>query len=378
MPSLTSIIAEKIKGSCAVWEITLKCNSKCIHCGSEAGKSRIEELNTEEALDLVKQLRAYGFKGVALMGGEPLIRKDWYEIAKEIKNQKMELSIVTNGLNLVDHINELKRLDADCVSLSLDGGTPKTHDYLRGINGAFMKTIHAIKLLKKVDLPVSVITTVSKINIKEIDQIKDILLDRNIAWQIQLAIPIGRFPRELSLSREEYFALAMFIATNVKKYTYKRLPVIGAHCFGYFSRLIPNLGLDPWVGCQAGYSVLGIQSNGNIKGCLTLPDDFIEGNIREQSLESILSNPDAFSYNKRFNKKFLKGYCINCNFAKECKGGCLGTRIAFNSFDEPYCLRAIENKLFQSLNEYLVDGLYPLFEGAISASAYTRKVPEQK
>ena len=133
MPSLTSIIAEKITGSCAVWEITLKCNSKCIHCGSEAGNSRLEELNTEEALDLVKQLRACGYKGVALMGGEPLIREDWYEIAREIKNQRMELSIVTNGLNLPEYIDELKDLNTDCVSLSLDGGTPKTHDYLRGI-----------------------------------------------------------------------------------------------------------------------------------------------------------------------------------------------------------------------------------------------------
>lgn len=348
MPSLTSIIAEKIKGSCAVWEITLKCNSNCIHCGSKAGKSRIEELNTEEALNLVRELHSCGYKGVALMGGEPLIREDWYEIAKEIKKEKMELSIVTNGLNLAHHIDELKNLDVDCVSLSLDGATPKIHDYLRGINGAFKKTIQAIKILKKANLPVSVITTVSKINIKEIDQIKNILLDRNIAWQIQLAIPIGRFPRELTLSREEYFALAMFIATNVKKYSYKRLPVIGAHCFGYFSRLIPNLGLEPWVGCQAGYSVLGIQSNGNIKGCLTLPDDFIEGNIREQSLKSIISKPDAFSYNKRLNKQYLKGYCINCNFSKECKGGCLGTRIALKCFDEPYCLRAIENMLLDS------------------------------
>ncbi|MFX1410594.1 MAG: radical SAM protein [Promethearchaeota archaeon] len=348
MPSLISLLTRRIKGSCAVWEITLKCNSNCIHCGSKAGNARYDELNTEEALNLVKELYSCGYKGVALMGGEPLIRNDWYQIAKEVKKYKMELSIVTNGLNISKHIQKLKKLETDCVALSLDGGTPETHDYLRGIKGAFSKTLDAINQLKKEKLPISVITTVSKINLKEINKIKNLLLDRNIAWQIQIAIPIGRFPRDLAISREEYYTLAMFIATNVKKYSYRRLPLIGAHCFGYFSRFIPNLGLEPWVGCQAGYSVLGIQSNGNIKGCLTLPDEFIEGNIREQNLKDILSDQHAFSYNRIFKKMNLKGYCRNCNINKDCKGGCLGTQLALNCYDEPYCLRAIENVFFNS------------------------------
>lgn len=346
MPNITSLLTSKIKGSCAVWEITLKCNSKCIHCGSKAGNVRYDELNTEEALNLVRQLKLCGYKGVALMGGEPLVRSDWYQIAKEVKKHRMELSIVTNGLNMAKHIQKLKKLKVDCVSLSLDGGTPEIHDYLRGIKGAFFKTLDAINQLKKENLPISVITTISKINLKEVDKIKKLLIDRNIAWQIQIAIPIGRFPRELAISREEYYTLAMFIATNVKKYSYRRLPLIGAHCFGYFSRFLPNLGLEPWVGCQAGFSVLGIQSNGNIKGCLTLPDEFIEGNIREHSLQEILSNPNAFSYNRNFKVSDLKGHCKTCNISKECKGGCLGTNLALNCYDNPYCLRAIEDVIF--------------------------------
>lgn len=341
MPSITSLISQRIKPSCAVWEITLKCNSNCIHCGSKAGKTRPNELNKEEALNLVRQIRDCGFKGVALMGGEPLIRDDWYEIAQEIKKNKLELSIVTNGLNLIDNIQKLKRLKVDCVSLSLDGGSSKVHDYLRGIPGAFEKTLNAINRLKEENLPVSVITAVSKTNLNELNKIKEMLLDQNIAWQIQMAIPIGRFPRELTISREEFYTVALFIAINVKKYSYKRLPVIGAHCFGHFSRFIPNLGLDPWIGCQAGISVLGIQSNGNIKGCLTLPDEFIGGNIRRQELKTILERIRARQIQ-------LKGYCIDCNLANSCRGGCVGTSYALKEFDEPYCLRAIENSIFSS------------------------------
>ena len=85
MTKFTDIILHKIKPNCAVWEITLKCNSNCIHCGSKAGKTRLDELNTEESLKLVREIHDCGYKGVALMGGEPLIRDDWYEIAREIK-----------------------------------------------------------------------------------------------------------------------------------------------------------------------------------------------------------------------------------------------------------------------------------------------------
>jgi len=343
MPSLTSILTKRIKNLCAVWEITLKCNSKCIYCGSDAGKVRFDELNTKEALKLVKELYLCGYKGVALMGGEPLLRKDWFQIAKEVKKYKMELSIVTNGLNVVENISNLRKLNVDCVSISLDGGKPKTHDYLRGVKGAFNKTINAINYLKKEKLPVSIITTVSKINLKEIELIKNFLLNRKIPWQIQIALPIGRFTKDLALSRNEFYTLTMFIAINVKKYSYRRLPLIGGHCFGHFSRFLPNIGLEPWIGCQAGLSVLGIQSNGNIKGCLILPDKYIEGNVRNDSLKNILSNPNTFIYNRRFEKESLKGYCRNCKMAKECKGGCLGTSYALNSYNDPYCLRAIEN-----------------------------------
>jgi radical SAM protein with 4Fe4S-binding SPASM domain len=347
MTSLTDILLHKIHPNCAVWEITLRCNSKCIHCGSNAGSSRADELTIDEALNLVRELKTCGYKGVALMGGEPLLRDDWFEIAKEIKLQKMQLSIITNGILLERYLEKIKNLKADCVSLSLDGGRAETHDYLRGFKGSFKNTLKMINMLKEQRLPVSVITTVNKINLNELDIIKKILLDRDIAWQIQIALPIGRFPKELVISRLDYYTLALFIEINIKKYKYKRLPLIGAHCFGYFSRYIHHLGLNPWIGCQAGYSVLGIQSNGNIKGCLTLPDSYIEGNIRNESLKEILSRI-------RKRKTILKGYCQSCDVSIDCKGGCLGTRLALDSPNKPYCLRAIENSVILQKGSHMI------------------------
>lgn len=336
MGNLSSILLKKIQPNCAVWEITLRCNSKCIHCGSNAGYSRSNELTTNEALALVKELSDCGYKGIALMGGEPLLREDWFEIGKEVKKQKMQLSIITNGILLEKYLKEIKNLKTDCVTLSLDGGKAETHDYLRGHKGSFNNNIKLMELLKQHQLDVSIITTVNKINLKELKLIKDIVLDRDIAWQIQIALPIGRFPRDLVISQDEFYALALFIEINYRKYKYKRLPLIGAHCFGYFSRYIQHLGLSPWIGCQAGFSILGIQSNGNIKGCLTLPDNYVEGNIRNESLKEILDKI-------RKKKSVLQGYCQSCNVSVDCKGGCLGTRLALRSFEKPYCLRAIED-----------------------------------
>ena len=333
------------KHKCAVWEFTLKCNSNCIHCGSSAGKPRSDELNTRESIILVKDLKSCGYDGVALMGGEPFLRNDWYDVAKEIKNNNMKLTLVSNGLQIRKEISKLNHLNVDCVSLSLDGASPQVHDYLRGVQGAFDKVLDSIKLLQNEDISISIITTVSKINLKELSKIRDLLINKNIAWQIQMAIPIGRFPRELVISREQYYGVAMFIAINLEKYSTKQLPLMGAHCFGYFSTTLPEIGLEPWFGCQAGKSVLGIQSNGNIKGCLTLSDDFIEGNIRTTNLSDILGSP--LKCNNYFHNINIQDYCNSCKMFKKCKGGCLGMKVAINSVKNPYCLKAIEKKIFK-------------------------------
>ena len=340
-------ISQFFKHKCAVWEFTLKCNSRCIHCGSSAGKPRENELNTQESLDLIRDLKSCGYDGIALMGGEPFLRNDWYEVAHEIKKHKMKLSIISNGLEILDTIPKLKKLDIDCVSLSLDGALPKTHDYIRGIKGAFQKVIRTIKILKKEKIPVSLITTVNKINFKDLNLIRDFLLNKMIPWQIQIALPIGRFSHELVISKEQFYAIGMFISFNMKKYSIRELPLIGAHCFGYFSEFLPELGLEPWIGCQAGKSVLGILSDGNIKGCLTLSDDYIEGNFRKDSIYDILNSRFDLKCNQYKQVKNSNDYCNTCDKIKKCNRGCLGTRNALKSYENPYCFRAIEKSIFK-------------------------------
>ncbi|UCD13790.1 MAG: radical SAM protein, partial [Thermoplasmatales archaeon] len=211
-----------------VWEITLKCNLKCRHCGSSAGNARPDELTTKEGFRLCNDLATLGFKGVTLFGGEPFLRNDWNILGKEIKDLGMKLSIVSNGfVNVSKILPELARLQVDSVQIGLDGASPKTHDFLRGVSGSFEKAIEFLRLSKKAGLSTGAITTVSKMNLKEIMAIRDLIIKEEIDWQIQEATPIGRFPKEMVLSEREYYALGLYIASIRKKYSSHRIFIAG-------------------------------------------------------------------------------------------------------------------------------------------------------
>jgi len=328
-----------------VWELTLKCNLKCFHCGSSAGEARPDELSTKEGVKLIRDLAEINSKAICFMGGEPFLRKDWNTLGKEVKDLGIELLFISNGFNINnDIIDKLIKLQPYGVSVSLDGATAKTHDLIRGVGGSFKKVMEFISLSKKADLPTAVITTVNKLNLK------DFLLEKNIAWQIQTAAPEGRFPKKLTLSKEEFYSLGLFIASLHKKYSKKELPVVGAHCCGYYSKYIPHLGLSPqWGGCQAGITILSIKSNGDIIGCLSTPDEYIEGNIRDRSIIDIWNSSDAFIYNRKFKIDYLGENCRDCQYGEICKGGCMGmsTSLTAKPHNDPYCFYSIEKMLFK-------------------------------
>ncbi len=333
-----------------VWETTLRCNLKCLHCGSSAGKARPNELSTKESVQLCKDLAEINTQEVCLMGGEPFLRKDWHIIAKQINELNMKLLIISNGYNIdKDIISKLVKLELHSVSTSLDGATAKTHDYIRGVTGSFDKVIKYISLSTKANLPTTVITTINKLNLKDLPKLRDFLLNKNIAWQIQVATPEGRFSKKFSLTKEEYYSVALFIADMKRKYTPKELPVVGAHCFGYHSKYLPALGLSPeWNGCKAGISILSIKSNGDVVGCLAIPDVKIEGNVREKSIIEIWNDSNSFAYNRKFKTKKLGINCRDCKYSQTCRGGCTAFSVGFTNkyHNHPYCFYKIESELF--------------------------------
>ena len=334
-----------------IWELTLKCNLDCLHCGSVAKKARNDELTTQEALKFCKDLAKLGVEKVCLIGGEPFLRGDWSIIAEALKNSGVGWSIISNGQNIRKEIPRLHELRPYTVGISIDGAKAETHDRIRGKKGAFKHALKSIHLLKRENIPTSVITSVNKLNFKELKGIRKLLANSKIAWQIQNCIPIGRFSHELMLSREEYYAVALFMASTQANFNKFKIYVSGAHDFGYFSQFLPNIQISQWMGCRAGISVIGVQSNGNIKGCLSLPDKFIEGNIREESIINIWYNSEKFKMNRESNESTIKitTDCSECIKFKHCRGGCQSFSYTLTGkfFNHPYCLLKYENQNFQ-------------------------------
>jgi len=335
----------------AVWEFTLQCNLNCIHCGSSAGAGRDDELTTSEAEELCYDLKKTGCLGITLMGGEPFLRKDFWHVASVIRDLRMELSIITNG-TVYDRgtFSKLKSLDPRTVAVSLDAAQAELHDEIRGHKGAFKKACAFVNNGLKNELPISVITTVHRMNLKELPSLRDMLLGRNIAWQIQIAGSEGRrFPKKLLLDEEDFYSVGMFIASTRRRYHTKEMPLVGADDLGFNSMILNNVSLaSEWTGCHAGISVLGIQSNGNIKGCLSMADAAAEGNVRSVSVYEIWNSDTTFSYSRRFDISEAGENCRDCIHVERCKGGCneMSLMKTGKLHNDPYCFYAIEKKIF--------------------------------
>jgi radical SAM protein with 4Fe4S-binding SPASM domain len=333
---------------CAVWELTLACNLNCIHCGSSAGRKRENELSLEESLKLCEDLKSIGCLGIALMGGEPFLHPHWYTIAQRVKDLDMALSIITNGWLGKDEkiIKKLVDLSPECVTVSLDGGEASVHDMIRGVKGSFERATAAIDTYVELGFPTTTITTVHKLNLSQLVKIREFLRGKGVAWQIQMATPFGRLERRHVLTPDEYYSVALFIAATRKQFP-KDVLVAGAHDMGYYSSFLPDLQVKGWHGCQAGITTLGIQSNGNIVGCLALGDGFVEGNIRTKPLSETWYDDASFSYARHVKREDIGGHCRNCSYRSLCKGGCssVSYTITGELHQDPFCLRHIEQRM---------------------------------
>lgn len=335
----------------AIWEFTLDCNLNCAHCGSSAGTPRKNELTTEECYEVCTQLAELHCENVCLMGGEPFLRDDWYEISRYINILNMDLSFVSNGLIVPDIIDRLERLDIRVVGISLDG-MKKTHEKIRG-HGTYDKTIKALDILNQRNIPTTIITTISKENFDDLLKMKDFLSRKGVNWQLQVAQPFGNFDRKKMISKEEFYSTALFIAKHSIKGDFDSFPVVGAHCFGYHSDLLPGVR---WESCEAGIKSIGITSNGNIVGCLSMGQtEFIEGNIRDKSIVDIWESDNSFAYNRRYDESELGPNCRDCKYGSICKGGCnsMSYTITGELNNDPYCFHKIEDEIIEYKKGFL-------------------------
>lgn len=261
------------------------------------------------------------------------------------------ISAVTNGTPLTeDDIKFLRDQKLTHLAVSLDGDE-KVHDFIRTYPGAYKKVLEVIKWCDKHDLRIGLVTSINKYNFDIRKDILEIVLDSGVnSWQIQIVNSFGRAGKnrdELLIDREQYVRLIDDICEWKQKYD-SSVKIYPADSIGYCHSKTEKLFDDAsWSGCSAGLYNIGIEANGNIKGCLSLQsDDFIVGNVREKSLIDIWFDDDAFEYTRKYNTALMCGTCKDCSDAKTCKAGCLGMAYSINNtiYENPYCYKSILEK----------------------------------
>jgi radical SAM protein with 4Fe4S-binding SPASM domain len=316
----------------AVWEVTMACNMRCAHCGSSCTSALPDELTTEEALGLCDQIADLGVERVTLSGGEPLLRADWPLLAERLTAQGVRVAMVSNGW-LLSHaaVESARRSGVELIGISLDG-LETTHDTIRK-PGSYRRVVEALGVLRSLDFPASVITTVVTRNLHELPSLTDLLIEQRVfRWQIQLGRAIGNLasrPEQWLVPRD--VPAVLDFAAQVTRDT--PLVVILADCVGYYTQQEREVrrkrGTEDavWAGCAGGRRSFGIRHNGDICACNTVRDEAsVEGNIRESPLASIWTRPDAFQWYRARTRDSLTGLCRECQFSALCLAGCTSLR----------------------------------------------------
>jgi radical SAM protein with 4Fe4S-binding SPASM domain len=343
----------------AVWETTMACNMHCRHCGSGCVGPLPGELSTDEALRLCDELAELGLKFITLSGGEPLLRKDWPVISRRLTDLGVYVNMISNGWLVNAHVIETaRRSGVQNMAVSLDG-LENTHDSIRKKN-AFKKAVSALELMRRMDYPSAVITTVMKQNLSQLPELRKILEDRGVAsWQFQIGRPMGNLLafQESIIDPTQVEAIIDFAFDLLE--TGGVRPFI-ADCLGYYTKKTVRLRESifgqgiAWSGCRAGKSTVGILHDGSIVGCTSLRDpSFIEGNIRETPLREIWTKDGSFEWNRKMTKEMLTCFCKRCRYGESCLGGCSGMKFTMTGGlrENPYCAYRV-----------LVESLYPKIE----------------
>ncbi|HEY0144177.1 MAG TPA: GDL motif peptide-associated radical SAM/SPASM maturase [Thermoanaerobaculia bacterium] len=347
-----------------VWEITLACNLKCSHCGSRAGKRRPDELSTVEAFDVVDQLARLGTREITIIGGEAYLRRDWTDIIARITSHGMHASMQTGGKALTeDRIKAAKDAGLGTCGVSVDG-LEELHDEIRGVKGSFRAAMNALELLQKHGIPSGCNTQIHSRTMPQLRGILHEIAQRGArGWQIQLTVAMGNAVDNDHLLIQPYELLELMpllgeLYDEARKLGVGMQPGNNVGYFGPYEHKW-RLGAQEkhWSGCAAGHAIMGIEADGAIKGCPSLPTvGFTGGNVRDLTLEDIWKYSKEIRFSRDRQISELWGRCGDCYYADVCRGGCTWTSTVLfgRPGNNPYCHYRASELARQGLRERIV------------------------
>jgi heme b synthase len=335
------------------WEITRRCNLKCVHCRSSSGLEATghPDFTLAEARRVLDDIASYAKPVVVLSGGEPLLRPDVFEIATYGTGLGLRMCLATNGTLVTREIcDKIKGAGIKMVSLSLDGASAEVHDNFRNQPGAFAGTLNAAKLFKENGIQFLINSSFTKRNQEEIPKIYHLAKELGAtAWYMFMIVPTGRGEDIMDelIAPEDYEKLLVWhyemekgekdilvrptCAPNYYRVVLQQAKEKGDN----YERRSLQFSTGGSKGCLAGQLISLIDVDGNVLPCSYFP--LAAGNIREKSFREIWEHSELFHDLRNF--KAYKGRCGSCEYVNVC-GGCRARAYAVTGdymAEEPYC-----------------------------------------
>jgi radical SAM protein with 4Fe4S-binding SPASM domain len=203
---------------------------------------------------------------------------------------------------------------------------------MRAARGSFQSALGALDSMHDAGISVAANTNVNRFNQADLEALYDVLRAHHVeSWQVQITTPLGRAADRPDMILQPYDLLTLVprIAALKERAFADGILMLPGNNLGYFGpeeallRSAKQGGEDHFQGCQAGRFVMGIESQGAVKGCPSLQSaHYVGGNAREKSLREIWDHAPELAFTRARTTEDLWGFCKTCPFAKTCLGGC--------------------------------------------------------
>jgi len=323
------------------WEVTRRCMLACRHCRADArAESHEGELTTDEGRRLLEAIAAMAKPTIILTGGEPLERKDVFDLARHARGLGLGVALASCGLPINDETAQrMAEAGIEAISISLDGATAASHDAFRGAAGAFEAARRGIEAIKRAGIPFQINTTVARHNAAELPDILKMAARLGaVTFNPFLLVPTGR-GRALAdqeLSAEEYERTLRWLADEAARQDIN----IRVTCAPHYQRIRQSRSAgrrQERGGCLGGKAFAFVSHRGIVQICGFL--DVACGDLRKADFDfrRIWETSEVFQAVRDVDG--YGGKCGRCEYRAAC-GGCRARAYAATGdwlAAEPFC-----------------------------------------
>ena len=321
------------------WEVTRACAYACVHCRADAMHTPDpHELNTEESLRLIDCLAEFGSPILVFTGGDPMMRRDLYELIAYATQKGLRCSLTPTATALPTTARLEKVRDAGIrrIALSLDAPIPEIHDNFRQVKGSWQRTMDILRRAQAIGLSVQVNTTVAKHNVDILDQMVPFLQEVGaVQWSLFFLVPTGRAQASNMISAEEHERVfnwlydlsknAPFDIKSTAAPMYRRVAIERKRAEQGSDKPVTFQGAGfqyadglnrPTRGVNDGNGFLFISHVGDIQPSGFLP--LTAGNVRTDNVVDVYRHSKIFTDLRSPEK--IKGRCGICEYRDVCGG----------------------------------------------------------